>query len=66
HLLKPSTWAWIRSRRAAVASFRKVRDADLMPLLCGVITNQDIENPILSNIINPMLNGYFGLLKRIL
>ena len=66
HLLKPSTWAWIRSRRAAVSSFRKVRDADLMPLLCGVITNQDIENLILSKIVNPILNGYFGLLKRIL
>ena len=63
--LKPSTWAFIRARRAKVAAFRKVRDADLLRLMCSVIVNQEIENPILTNLVNPLMTAYFGLLQRI-
>lgn len=63
---KPSTWQYIRSRRAVVNKFRKVRDANLLKLMCGVIVNQDIENPLLTRVVNPILNLYFGLLKRII
>jgi GT2 family glycosyltransferase len=66
YFFKPSTWQFICTRRAKVASFRKVRDAELLPMLCGVITNQDIENPMLTYVVNPVLNAYFGLIKRIL
>lgn len=65
HLLKPSTWAFIRARRAEVASFRNVSDAELLPLMCGVIINQEVENPLLTKVVNPIMNGYFGVLKRI-
>lgn len=65
HFFKPSTWVFVRSRRAEIRAFRKISDAQLLPLMCGIITNQDIENPILSRFVNPMMNGYFGLLKRI-
>ena len=62
---KPSTWQYIRSRRSLVNRFRKVSDADLLKLMCGVIVNQDIENPLLTRVVNPILNAYLGLLKRI-
>lgn len=62
---KPSTWKLIRSRRAEVAQFRKVHDSALLPLMCSVIINQDIENPILTKVVNPIMTAYFGLLKRI-
>lgn len=64
HLLKPSTWAFIRARRAEVAQFRKVSDAALLPLFCGVIINQEVENPLLTKVVNPIMNGYFGVMKR--
>jgi hypothetical protein len=35
-------------------------------MMCGVITNQDIENPLLSKVVNPLFNGYFRLLQRII
>ncbi len=65
HLMKPSTWVFIRVRRTEVASFRKVSDAKLLPLMCGVVVSQEIENPLLTKIVNPIMNGYFGLIKRL-
>lgn len=66
HLFKPSTWAFIRRRRAEVALFRKVSDSEILSYMCGIVTNQEVNNPIMTKIVNPILGGYFGLIKRII
>lgn len=61
----PSTWAWIRTSRRRVAAFRKVQDADLLPFMCGVVTNQNIANPLLDRVVNPVTAFYLRFLQRL-
>ena len=61
----PTTWSWIRKSRRRVTAFRKVRDADLLPLMCGVVTNQNIANPLLDRVVNPVTTLYLRFLRRL-
>lgn len=66
HFLLPSTWVFIRRRRHEASMFRKVSDREILSYMCGIVTNQEVDNPIMTKIVNPILNGYFSLLKRII
>lgn len=66
HFFLPSTWVFIRRRRHEALMFRKVFDHEILSHMCGIVTNQEVDNPIMTRIVNPILNGYFGLLKRII
>ncbi len=63
HLLKPSTWNRIRSRRRRIACLRVATDRNMLSHMAGVIANQEVENPLLTHVVNPLFNLYFHLLK---
>lgn len=65
HLCKPSTWKWIFARRKLIAGLRVKSDKELLEHMVGVIINQEIDQPLLTRIVNPMLQYYFCILRRI-
>ena len=66
YFLQPATWRWILSRRAAMKKFRVKTDREMLDNMAGVIINQEIDNPIMNKIVNPMMNFYFVFLKKII
>lgn len=66
HFFLPSTWVFIRRRRQEAEAFRKVSDREILSHMCGIVTNQEVDNFIMTKIVNPVLHGYLGLLQRII
>lgn len=65
HFFKPSTWMFISRRRQGVAAFRKRSDTEILSHMVGVIINQEVANPIMVYVVNPLMHLYFRLLKQI-
>jgi GT2 family glycosyltransferase len=65
HLFKLSTWQWIRHRRKRINGFRKISDRKLLNHVTGVILNQEVEQPFLTNVVNPVCQAYLDLLKKV-
>jgi len=63
--LRPSTWRWIGERRRLVQRIRTKKDRDMLAYMVGDITNQDVENPLLSKVVNPLMRGYFSMLRAV-
>lgn len=63
--LQPQHWVqWLKKRRPIQAS-RTISDRQLMQQMTGVIKYQEIDNPVLTYIGNPILKSYFWLLKLV-
>lgn len=62
---RPAVWRWIIRRRKWIASIRIVNDSALLQKMVGVIVNQEVDNPLLTRIVNPLLSMYFRFLKLI-
>lgn len=65
HFVKPTTWIFVIRRRALVQRIRVVRDRDILDHMVGAITNQEIVNPLLIGVVNPLMQLYFALLKLV-
>jgi GT2 family glycosyltransferase len=63
---RPTTWRMIVKKRKEIARIRTVSDAALFPFMCSVIVNQDIQNPLLTFIVNPMMTAYFWGMRKVL
>lgn len=57
-------WRYIIARRRFVQSLRTVPDHRILALTVGVITHQEVENPVLKYIANPIMRAYHWVLKR--
>lgn len=66
YFLKPSSWKHISERRKFIKSIRTVKDRKILMLFTGKILFQDISNPVLTYIANPLFNLYFKLIKYII
>lgn len=66
HFFRPSTWTYIRAQRKEIRNIRTVTDREILAHMCGAITNQDIQNPLLTYVVNPMLRAYFVFARWIL
>jgi GT2 family glycosyltransferase len=62
---KPSTWRWIMQRRRFVQKIRVRSDRDMLGYMDGAVTNQEVENPLMTYVANPFLRGYFYVLKKL-
>ncbi len=60
---KPTTWIFIMRHRALIRRLRVATDRQMLAHMVGAITNQEVQNPLLGNIVNPCLQLYFILLK---
>lgn len=65
HFAKPSTWKWITARRKMIRGLRVRTDRELLEHMTGIITAQEIENPLVTYCVNPVMNAYFMVLKLV-
>lgn len=64
----PSFWRWIRTRRRAIRSLRKIDDRELLRLAVADIRFQEesVRNPVLDHIGNPLMRLYWGIVKKLI
>jgi len=62
----PKSWRSILAARRHVQKKRRVKDRDVIRRFTGKIEFQDLPNPLLQHIGNPIFNGYWQLVKRII
>lgn len=62
-LFMPSTWNMIKRDRAKLALLRRVDDKDLLKDMTGEINFQEINNPLLQHVANPLFKTYFKFLR---
>ena len=56
----------IKAKRAIIQKGRKMGDQELLKIMSPVIDFEEIDNPLLSKFVNPILSLYFKLVKKIL
>lgn len=66
YFFKLSSWSHISGRRKQINKFRKIKDRSLFKVLNGKILFQEINNPILTYIANPIFNLYLKLIKLLI
>jgi hypothetical protein len=57
---------WLRRRRRATQALRRVPDRELAPLITAVIDPAMIPVPGIVRRLNPLLEGYWSLVRRAL
>ncbi len=65
YFTQPAVWLMIRERRKTVARLRRMGDRAMLEQMVGTIEAQEVQNPLIEHVINPALNDYFLLLKKI-
>lgn len=66
YFLKPVTWRIIRENSKKYQSLNQNRLSKISQSFSGVIDFQEINNPILKYIVNPIFNFYWQLVKKII
>jgi GT2 family glycosyltransferase len=66
YFYKSSTWKKIRVERKKVKKIRVRKDKDLIENYSGKILFQEINNPVLKYIANPILSVYWWVAKRLI
>jgi GT2 family glycosyltransferase len=64
NLLSPTTWKHIAKKRALSNSLRTVTDKEITKHWTGKIEHQEINNPIVENLINPTLSIIWWALRK--
>ncbi len=63
---KPTTWVTLGIARRHAQQMRVIPDDQLIDLFCDTIEFQDVDNPILRYIVNPMTHQYWRIIKKII
>ena len=66
YFLLPRSWVKLLKTRKEVQKKRKVGDREIIKRFAGKIQFQDIQNPLLKYIANPVFNLYWQIIKRII
>ncbi|MFH1522878.1 MAG: glycosyltransferase family 2 protein [Patescibacteria group bacterium] len=66
YFLKPNSWLKIFKARKEIQEIRKVKDKEMVKNFFGKVLFQEIDNPVLRYIGNPILNIYWQVVKRII
>lgn len=66
YFLKPSAWFKIWRRRRYVQKRRKVGDKEVVKFFCSKIEFQEIMNPVLKYVANPMFAAYWWMVKKLI
>lgn len=59
---KKSTWDYILERRRLIRSLRVKGDGEILRYTVGIVTAQEVRNPLVTYVMNPV----FGLYRKIL
>jgi GT2 family glycosyltransferase len=57
---------YVWQERQKIQRLRRVSDREILRLFTGSIKFQDIDNPVLSKLVNPIMEAYFWLAKKII
>lgn len=71
---KVNGWLWIifhlpsiLSRRITIQfKIRKVKDRDIVDLFVGDINSQEVNNPLLKYLVNPIMQVYWFIIRRVI
>lgn len=66
YFLNPKNWEKIFQTREKIQFQRKVKDKEIIKWFTGKIEFQDIKNPILEYIANPIFNLYWQIIKKLI
>lgn len=66
YLFRPSTWAKIRRKRKMVNSLRVKKEKEIIKHFEGRVLFQEIANPVLKYVANPVFNMYWKLAQKII
>ncbi len=63
YFLKPSSWSHIFKTRYKVKKYRKITDRKATENIAGKVEYQEIMNPVLKYIVNPVFNLYWKVVR---
>jgi hypothetical protein len=66
YFLLPETWSKILAKRKQVQKLRVKKDKDVVKNFVGRVLFQEVDNPVLKYIANPIFNLYWQIAKRII
>lgn len=66
YFFKPRNWLYLLKARRQTQALRQVPDYKILPLFSGSIWYQEIANPILKYIVNPLFSLYFFIARGII
>ncbi|MFA5022256.1 MAG: glycosyltransferase family 2 protein [Patescibacteria group bacterium] len=66
YFCRPKSWTKIIKTRKLVQQKRQVLDKEIIARFTGKIEFQDIQNPLLKYIANPVLNLYWQIIKKLI
>jgi GT2 family glycosyltransferase len=62
-LLRPATWKHVRAKRRTIAALRRVQDREIVRHWTARIAHQEVANPIVEYVANPMLMAMWFILR---
>lgn len=66
YFLQPENWIRMIENKRKKAKLRKVKDRELAKLVVGKIEFQEISNPILKYLVNPVFNVYWKVVRNLI
>jgi hypothetical protein len=66
YFLQPKSWRHILSVRQQVKKFRIVPDGDIARHMAGKVEYQEIMNPVLKYLVNPIFDIYWRIIRKII
>ncbi|MDD3284508.1 MAG: glycosyltransferase family 2 protein [Patescibacteria group bacterium] len=66
YFLNPKNWKYLRRAKKKIQSLRTVKDVDIMKKFTPVINFQEIDNPLLKYVGNPIMKLYYWLMILII
>jgi len=66
YFLTGSTWTLIQKARIHLSKIRKIKDCDIIKDFESQIKFQEVANPLLDKVANPIMAVYFHLAKKII
>jgi len=66
YFLKPSNLRRVFLKRKGIKQLRKISDKEMLRGVVGVIDFQQITNPVLKYIANPIFNLYWQIIRRLI
>lgn len=66
YFFKPKNWLYLIKARRQTQKLRQVPDYKILPLFSGRISYQEIDNPILKYLVNPIFSIYFICARAII
>jgi hypothetical protein len=66
YFCKKRTWSLIIAKRRQIKEFRCLSDREIIKDFSGRIDFQEVNNPILRFIVNPLFDLYWRLIKKII